>query len=239
MLHNAFAAPHSLLVQTSLPQIDSMFEGLHPRELSSLRSINAECRMCERDMQLARAGATTPSLLLIQSGWAFRYRLLTDGRRQVLDILLPRDTAGLDSILSAAAGSAIQAATAVRYLCLDRAQVTLLAAQPWFRQRMLEKLLQERTASDTAIARLGQGRAEERIASVLLEFYERLARQNLAKNGRFTLGLTQQHLSDLMGLTPVHLGRVLHRLRDQGLLSVIGREVTLIDIPALERLAPF
>lgn len=74
---------------------------------------------------------------------------------------------------------------------------------------------------------------------MLLEFHDRLARRNLASNGRFTLGLTQQHLSDLMGLTPVHLGRMLHRLRDQGLLSVNGREVTLMDIPALERLAPF
>lgn len=239
MLHNAFAPSHSVAAQSSLPQIDAMFEGLHPRELGSLHSINAESRMCERDMQLIRAGATTPSLLLIQSGWAFRYRLLTDGRRQVLGILLPGDTAGLDSILSAAAGSAVQAATAVRYLCFDRGQIALLAAQPWFRQRMLEKLLQERAASDIAIARLGQGRAEERIASVLLEFHDRLARLNLAKSGCFTLGLTQQHLSDLMGLTPVHLGRVLHRLRDQGLLSVIGREVTLIDIPRLERLAPF
>jgi CRP-like cAMP-binding protein len=80
MLQSAFAPALPVAAQTSLPQLDAMFEGLHPRELGSLRSINVECRMCERDMQLVRAGAASPSLLLIQSGWAFRYRLLADGR---------------------------------------------------------------------------------------------------------------------------------------------------------------
>jgi CRP-like cAMP-binding protein len=240
MLLNVYESIRPVAAQASLPQIDAMFEGLSPLELKSLRSVKVERRVCERETQLVRANVTMPSLLLIQSGWAFRYRLLTDGRRQILSILLPGDTAGLDRMLGGVAGSAIQSATAVRYLSFDREHVArLLAEEPWFRQRALERLMEDRALNDTAVARLGQGSAEERIVSVLLELHDRLARQNLVSNGSFTLGLTQQHLSDLVGLTPVHLGRVLQRLRARKLLAVNGREVTLIDIPALERLAPF
>jgi CRP-like cAMP-binding protein len=240
MLLNAYEPSQPVTLQPALPQIDAMFEGLNAQEIKSLRGLKAERRICERDVQLVRANSERPFLVLIQSGWAFRYRLLTDGRRQILNILLPGDTIGLDSILSGVGGPAVQTSTALRYLSFDRERVTaLMDTQPWFRQRALEVLLHERHLHETTIARLGQGNAEERIVSVLLELHDRLARQNLAANGSFTLGLTQQHLSDLLGLTPVHLGRVLQRLRARKLLAISGREVTLLDISELQRIAPF
>jgi CRP/FNR family transcriptional regulator len=84
---------------------------------------------------------------------------------------------------------------------------------------------------------LGQCSAEERVASAMLEFYNRLAFRGLAANNTFMLDLTQQHLADYVGLTPVHLNRILGRLRARGVISMSGHEVKLLDASALDRLA--
>lgn len=239
MLANVQKAPSAFAVPELLSHAGPIFADLTLPQQRAVRTIQAEMRVCDRDMQMVRAEESPSGVLLIQSGWAFRYRLLADGRRQILNLLLPGDTAGFDTLLSGMPGTAIQAATSVRYLAFNREQIKrLLSEESWFRQRAMEALMDDRRQIEIAVVRLGQCNAEERIVAVLLDIHARLARQKLTCNGSFTMGLTQSHLADLVGLTPVHLGRVLQRLRARRMLSVNGRNVTLLDIQALERMAP-
>lgn len=239
-MQNAQLLTKSILPLGFRPSPGSLlFNELNQDEAAAVYALHASKRRSERDAQLIRAGDPAAPLLTIISGWAFRYGLLSNGRRQILSVNLPGDTIGLDTLLTGAPAYPVQCAGAVTYCVIDRDRAAALAREaPWFRRRALEALARDRAAAETAITRLGQCNAEERVASVFLDLYERLADRGLAGNNSFTLELTQLHLADLVGLTAVHFNRVLKRLVARGLLSVAGHRVTLLNMSSLECLAP-
>lgn len=204
----------------------------------ALNSLHVTKRRSERDVQLIRAGDPAAPLLTILSGWAFRYSMLPNGRRQILGIYLPGDTIGLDTFLTGAPAYPVQCAGSVTYSVISHSQAALLAAEaPWFQREALEALARGRASAEAALTWLGQCSAEERLASVFLELHERLASRGLAGNGSFILELTQQQLADLVGLNAVHLNRVLQRLKARKLVAQSGHRVTLLDMGSLECLA--
>jgi CRP/FNR family transcriptional regulator, anaerobic regulatory protein len=215
-----------------------LFRRLDRERITLLQRIHGPQRRAERDAQLIRAGDPAAALITVSRGCAFRYSLLPDGRRQILNFALPGDTIGLGGLLTGAPIYPVQAALAMVYSVISyQHAMELLAEASWFRDRALEALAQERAEAECTLTRLGQCTAEECVASVLLEFYNRLAVRGLAAGNTFLLDLTQQHLADSVGLTVVHLNRVLGRLRSRGLLATSGHRVTLLDVPALERLS--
>lgn len=215
-----------------------LFEDLEGDELSSALALHAGQRRCERDTQLIRPGNPRAPLLNVLRGWAFRYALLQDGRQQLLNVVLPGDTLGVDTVLTGAPSLLVQSASPVSYCVFDCDGAAALAdEQPWFRRRAVDALVRESAAAQSAMTLLGQCTAEGRIASLLLELYGHLYRRGLADGGAFVLELTQQRLAELVGLTAVHLNRVLQRMRARGLIATIGQRVTLPDVPSLECLA--
>ncbi|GAC1346359.1 MAG: Crp/Fnr family transcriptional regulator [Acetobacteraceae bacterium] len=203
-----------------------------------LEQLHSVRRRSERDVQLVRQGDPASPLLTILSGWAFRYSMLSNGRRQILSLHLPGDTVGLDTLLTGAPTYPVQSAGAVTYCYIEHERAAAVAQDaPWFRRRALEALAADRATAEAALTRLGQCNAEERVASLFLELYDRLLERGLAANGSFKLELTQQHLADLVGLTAVHLNRVLQRLKGRKLLAMSGHQVTLPDAQSLEFLA--
>jgi len=195
-------------------------------------------RRSEKDTLLVRQGDWSAPLVTILSGWVFRYALLSDGRRQILSLHLPGDTVGLDTLLTGAPTYPIQSASVVTYCWTDhRVAAELVVEARWFRRRALEALAADRATAESTLTRLGQCNAEERVASLFLELYDRLVERGLAADGQFKIELTQIHLADLLGLTPVHLNRVLQRFRARKLLVMTGHQVTLPDVRALEYVA--
>lgn len=214
-----------------------LFRGLDRERVATLQALHGPQRRAERDTQMIRARDPAAPLITISRGWAFRYSLLPDGRRQILSFSLPGDTIGLGTLLTGAPTYPVQAAMAVVYSILSHERATqLLREASWFQDRALAALARERAEAEDAVTRLGQCSAEECVSSVLLEFYRRLARRGLAASNTFMLDLTQQQLADYVGLTVVHLNRVLGRLRSRGFIATSGHRVTLLDVPALERL---
>lgn len=214
------------------------FERLDLEKTEVMAGLYTAKRYSERDVQLIRAGDTQAPLLKILSGWTFRYSLLANGRRQILSVGLPGDLIGLDTLLTRIPSYPVQCAGTVLYYLIDRERAQALAAEKeWFRRQALQALIEDRATAQLSLARLGQCNAEERVASVLLDLYRRLEARGLAIAGSFTLELTQTHLADIVGLTSVHLNRVLQRLKGRGLLAMRGHRVTLPDIQALECLA--
>lgn len=214
------------------------FRRLDPDSLATLHDLHGPQRRAERDTQLIRARDVGAPLVTISRGWAFRYSLLSDGRRQILSFALPGDTIGLDTLLTGAPVYPVQAATAIVYASASRERaMRLLHDASWFRDEAIQALARERTEAERALTRMGQCNAEECVAFTLLDFYNRLASRGLAAGNEYVLDLTQQHLADYVGLTVVHLNRMLGRLRSRRLLSMSAHRVTLLDVPELERLA--
>src|SRR3954470_1304967 len=215
-----------------------LFRGLDGEKVAILQDLHGPQRRAERDTQMLRAQDPAAPLITISRGWAFRYSLLPDGRRQILSFALPGDTIGLDTLLIGAPAYPVQAATAVVYASIsyDRAK-RLLQDASWFKDRALQALARERAEAERALTRMGQCKAEENVASVLLDFYTRLASRGLTSGNQFMLDLTQQQFADFVGMTVVHLNRTLGSLRARRLLSMSGHTVTFLDVAGLERLA--
>lgn len=168
---------------------------------------------------------------LFVDGWAARVRLLADGRRQLINFLLPGDLIGYCSHARPLAVSTV--------VTLTNAACTA-APSPGDHPALREAYDTSRAIEEahllSQITRLGRLSARERIADLLLELYERLSLSGLATDGRFAFPLTQETVADALGLTPVHLSRTLQIARRRGEFECRGGQVTLADPEQLARM---
>ena len=180
--------------------------------------------------EILTEGQEIGETLLILNGWAARVRLLEDGRRQIMNFLLPGDLIGFCDHDHALASSTVSAVTEVDTGVAPSPRLSPSLAQVYARSRAREEayLLAQ-------ITRLGRLNAQERIADLLLELLERLELAGLAVHGNFTMPLTQEVIADALGLTSVHVNRTLQALRREGSVEWRGREVTIPNPAALAR----
>ena len=97
--------------------------------------------------------------------------------------------------------------------------------------------LQERSRIDQLAVDLGQRSAEERIANLILNLFERLNRIGLTRDNTLEFPLRQRHISRYAGLTVVHVSRILSDFRNKGLILHSERTLTIIDLAGLRHLA--
>jgi CRP-like cAMP-binding protein len=162
--------------------------------------------------------------LLILDGWAARVRLLEDGRRQILSLLLPGDVIGHCWHTRPLAISTVIALTGLK-LC----PVPAVDALRDLREAFAVSHAFEEAYVLANIMRLGRLTAYERICDLLLEWHERLSLADLVHDDSFTVPLTQEMLADATGLTSVHVNRTLQQLRREGAIGWKGRQVRLTD----------
>jgi CRP-like cAMP-binding protein len=180
-------------------------------------------------------------VFVLQEGIACRYRLLPDGRRQIMTFLIPGDLCDLHVFFLKAMDHSIGTLTAVRLAKIEREKVMDIAfrhprisAALWWSTMQEEAMLRER------IVALGRRDAAGRIAYLLCELLWRHKAVGLAlANDSIQLPLTQIELADTLGLTPVHVNRVLQDLRRKGLVTLKSHVLTLLDIDQLQKIAEF
>jgi CRP-like cAMP-binding protein len=194
-------------------------------------------RKARSHCDLAEISAARTDFVLVTSGWAVRCESLPDGREQILDILIPGDvTVLVDKNVDKA--QFITTRTAVSYFVVSRHQIgELLRKCPDSASQLMELLSEESRRLARHVVRLGRGRAEEKIASLILELHGRLARRGLIQETSFFLPLSQQDLADHLGMTLVHLNRILRRLAEERILCIRWRSVEIRDLGALVALA--
>ncbi|WP_288458764.1 Crp/Fnr family transcriptional regulator [uncultured Sphingomonas sp.] len=180
--------------------------------------------------ELTSEGRAIAEPRLLLRGWAARVRLLPDGRRQFMSFLVPGDLIGMNAQpqpLAAATVIAVTDVVACRPPSIDDAPAL---ADTYAVSAALDEayLLAQ-------ITRLGRLNAQERIADLLLELHERLTLNGMAQGDAFELPLTQEVLADALGLTSVHVNRMVQQARRDGDLQWKGGRVTLTDPVALAR----
>jgi len=169
-------------------------------------------------------GRAIEAPLLLLDGWAARIRVLVDGRRQIVSLMLPGDVIGLSDLPEPVSTSTIIALTPVR----------VCPAPPRGASPTLDLAYAVSRAHDEAyllaqVTRLGRMNAQERIMDLLLELYERLDLAGLVRSNGFDVPLTQETMSDALGLTPVHVNRMLQAARKAEDLTWTGKRITLTD----------
>ncbi|WP_018701038.1 Crp/Fnr family transcriptional regulator [Amorphus coralli] len=189
---------------------------------------------------LFREGAPAFGPLIVLEGWAFRYKSLADGRRQILGYFLPGDIIGFQSVLFPVLDHGVEALTAVRYSAVSLGR---LLSEGFFGDSHNPVTALARFAAaqerdhDEQMLTLGRRSALERLAFVVLTLSQRVRALGLARDNRIEFPLTQQHLADTLGLSLVHTNKTLRRLTDSDCIAWKGRILSVRDSARLAEIA--
>lgn len=179
-------------------------------------------------------------LFTLYSGWAFRFKTLSDGRRQILNFLLPGDLIGLQDQVSEVSPHGVEALTDVQ-LCqfAHDGLWDLFRSHPSLGYDVTWLAAHEETMIDENLLSVGRRTAAERIAVLLMHLYKRSISLGVAVEGRVPFPVNQQHIADAIGLSLVHTNRTLRRLQKSGLYEARDGWLSLPNPHALERLAEY
>src|SRR6266567_4527105 len=197
-----------------------LFKPVTREELSFINDIKQGHLTVPAGTEIIQAQQDSPDLYTLYSGWAFRFKTLPDGRRQILNFLLPGDLLGLQAAMFDAALHGIEALTDVELCLLPRRKTWALFDQmpalafdvTWFGSR-------EESLVDENLTSVGRRTALERIAALIVKLYKRAAALGLVTDGTFAFPLTQHHIADALGLSLVHTNKTLARLRKLGMFT--------------------
>lgn len=209
-------------------------------DLQTLRRVIETEAKVKRRRDLVLEGYEFSKLYFIKEGFAARYKLLRNGKRQIVNFMLPGDVVGMPgSFLDRAANSVIAVSDMVLEICSLDAFVELCCRQPKFGLVLSWLAAQEAAHYAEHIIDVGRRTPIERLAHLLLEIHSRLTVVGLADEFAFNLPFTQEMMSDALGLSVPHLNRTLGQLRAEGLIALGERRVEILDRKALELIAQF
>lgn len=213
---------------------------LREGELESLwRLIDIDMTV-EKRRDVVIDGYEYRKLCFIEEGFAARYKLLHNGRRQIVNLLLPGDIIGLPSGFLEKARYTVTALTGLKLQgCSVNAYVDLCYRQPQFGLALSWLAMHEAITYAEHAINTGRRTPTERIAHFLLEIHSRLAEVGRASESGFDLPFSQEVMSDVLGLSVPHLNRTLAKLRVDGHVEITGHHFRFCDIKALELLGHF
>lgn len=170
---------------------------------------------------------------LIIQGWACRYKVLENGRRQIISFFLPGDLCDLNIFILRRMDHSICALTPLTYAEISREAFDEAVDRPRIVQGLWWESLVSAAIQREWTVNLGQRSAVERVGHLLCELFLRSRAVGLAGDHKCEIPLTQTDMADATGLTPVHINRTLQELRARNLIILQSKELT---IPNLERL---
>jgi len=175
---------------------------------------------------------------VICSGWAATSLPTPHGKRQVVALLLAGDTASINYLFEPCSGRVIEAVSPVTCRKFRRADLLSAASRhPSFLSIVGKALTEERESRDQMNFDLGRRGAEARIAHFIHGLHMRMAKRGLAKAGSFEFPLRQQQIADALGLTAVHVCKVISRMRNARMIELEGRRLKILDPKALAFMA--
>lgn len=205
------------------------FEDFKPEDLAFMNQLKiGHGRAWAGETLLDPTSSDFPCYTLF-SGWAVRCRLLPDGRRQILAVLLPGDTIGLAAALLGKSMDHVEAVTDATFCVLDtRTMRESLGVNGWG-LRVARLLAFENQQLANRLAIMGACDARANVANFIYDIYVRLGLRRMTQGSSFKLPLSSRHIAEAVGLTPVHLHRVLRDLRDDNLLTIEKKTVNILD----------
>lgn len=190
--------------------------------------------------EIVHQGDRDPRLYSVLSGWAFRFKTLTDGRRQILNFLLPGDLIGFQAQLLGDSEHGVEALTDVDLCVFSRDKIwELYNRYPELAFDITWLAAHEEGMVDENLVSSGRRTALEAVATLLIHLYKRAAAVDLAVKDGIDFPITQQHIADALGLSLVHTNKTLRRLRKLGLFGLDQRRLVLLEPKALRKLADY
>ncbi|MCJ2138438.1 Crp/Fnr family transcriptional regulator [Methylobacterium sp. E-066] len=213
---------------------------LTQQDRAALEGLTGYVHAVVRHTVLAEQEGVADHALIVFAGFASRYKRRVSGRRQILAYLVPGDLCDRGALHGYPLDHTIEALTPCRVAKVPRpVYLDLLGRHPRIALAVQRaKLAEEATAREWMVS-IGIRSGRERMAHLLCELLERLGAIGQVTDGQYHLPLTQEDLADALGLTSVHVNRVLQALRRDGLISLRERRLRILAPRRLSQLAEF
>ncbi|MDE4142600.1 Crp/Fnr family transcriptional regulator [Phaeobacter gallaeciensis] len=218
----------------------SAFVALSKAELDVLECLHQRRRSFVAGHDMVHQGQSDQAAYTLSAGWVCSYKLQADGTRQIVDFQVPGDFLGLRSVLLRTSDHSfepivnIEATEVLKSDLLDAfAQTPRLATAILWAASRDEAMVVEHLVD------IGWRDGDARMAHFLLELGSRLALVGMGTEDGYDCPLTQYHLADALGLSAIHVNRVLRQLRENGLVTFRDGRVTFHDYEGLVELAEF
>jgi CRP-like cAMP-binding protein len=209
-------------------------------EISLLAGACTNVRELPANFHLIREGDEPDPVFVILEGWACGYKMLPDGGRQIMSFMLPGDFCDIHIAVLEAIDHNIMTLTKARVASLPRAQMeTLVRARPALTQAFWWSQLVDQSILRAWIVSMGRRKSVERVAHLMCELYIRMRNIGLTDNHECDIPLTQLVLADALGLTPVHINRVLKVLKTAKVMELKRGSLKIIDSAKLAEIAGF
>ena len=214
------------------------FTPLSDEDVRLLDGLCSSEKRFKGSVDILAEGDAPRSTFIVIRGMACRYRLLSDGRRQVLTFFLPGDLFGLHAFLLRSIDHFIGTIGPTRLVEINRDTVIEMVthhprirAALWWSARQEDAMLRERIVS------LARRNARGRVAYLLCELVWRQRAIRMSEGHAIRLPLTQTDLADALGLTPISVNRILQAFRREQLITLRQRRLTLWDVARLQNIS--
>lgn len=217
------------------------FTRLSPEDKRLLSQVTArQVRRFGQREDIAAENTRPEVMIVVLSGWASRYKVLEDGRRQIMAFFLPGDMCDLNVFVLRQRDHAIGALTPVTIAEITRAGYEeLMHASPRVTQSMWWESLVAAAIQREWAMNLGQRDSAERMAHLFCEIFVRLQAVGQTVNNACEMPLTQSELGEATGLSSVHVNRTLQELRAAKLITLKGKVLAIPDMAALQTASLF
>jgi len=215
-----------------------LLAGLAPEHLVDLK-LRVERHTAGAELLKPREPGRNVHILL--EGWACRHRTVGDGDRQITAFVFPGDMASCWTPIESPFDHGVRTLTPCRVMVATRERLADLARRhPVVATRLRRAMRTDFSILNDWLVNIGRRKAPERIAHLLCELNHRLemARPGI-HNGDRVIPLTQQDIADALGMTSVHVNRVVQKLRANHLLEIRKGSLILRDPQGLARLCDF
>jgi CRP-like cAMP-binding protein len=209
-------------------------------ESAFLLALQSSAHAIRRGHEIIAQGRNYNGVFVLLEGFGLRYKVLTDGRRQVFHVALPGDLVGFPACFFERALYSVTALTKVSACLVSFADMAeLFRSFPRLAIALFRAGAGETAMYGEHLAGVGRRGAYDRVAHFVLEMATRLRAIGIGDGIEFSMPLTQEQIADVVGLSAPHVNRMLRRLREEGLIDMDGMQIKLRDREALAALADF
>ncbi len=214
------------------------FRAFTPEELSFVSRFKRGEYVAETGSTILTEGTHSSQLYTLLSGWAFRFKSLPDGRRQILNYCLPGDLIGLQGSVIGVIEHSVEALSPVVLCVFQRDGLAdLYRTQPGLGFDVTWLAAQEERMLDEHLLSVGRRTATERAAYLIAFLHQRAVAAGLPTNSPLLIPISQQHVADTLGLSIVHTNKTLRKLAERGLLRWHDRACEVLDVEGLMAIA--
>ncbi|RUM97674.1 Crp/Fnr family transcriptional regulator [Pseudaminobacter arsenicus] len=215
-----------------------IFREFEPKELAFISRFKKGELAVDKGATVLVEGSHSAHLYTVLTGWGFRYKLLSDGRRQILNYVMPGDLIGLQGSVMGEMQHSVEALSSMMLCVFQREELNeLYSNHPGLGYDITWIAAREEQMLDENLLSVGRRSALERAAYLIAFLGSRAKSVGLNGSQKLNLPITQQHIADTLGLSLVHTNKTIRKLINRKLVLWRDGGCEIVDIEGLMQLA--